>query len=293
MSTSEKNLHSERELRLGELWDEWLSSPVKSRTAADLEASGLLMGMRNFTTNRLKAARRLTGPGKFPLWSLTSYSQNFPLAISMITQPSRKPSVKFACPRKILKLPKTLRASWHWLKGLWGSTGGLYFPKAGYCLSLIVAEPDTAEVLRFALNLTCLAWSERRHEFTIRSHDDVMTFLCNAGMPAAALDFDAVAMMRAVRNRATLESNYDSANITRSIKAAREQSELAERVIALGLLDTLPENLRELVALRLDYPGESLAGLGKKLAHPVTKATVRYRWGRLQAILDGKHNDKL
>lgn len=278
-----------KNLRLAQLWDEWLASPIKSRTQADLEASGLLLGMRNFSTNRLTAARRLTGPGKVRLWSLTSYSLTHSLPISMITRPNHKPSVRFSCSRKILKLPKTQRSAWHWLKGLWGSTGGLYFPKAGYYLTLIVSDPDTAQITRSALSLTGLSWSEHRHEFTIRSHDDATTFLCNAGMPLAALDFDQTAMMRSVRDRATRESNYDNANISRTLNAANSQAELVRKIIASGMFEALPAHLRELAELRLAFPDESLASLGKRLNPPITKATVSYRWRRLQEILDNNN----
>ena len=265
-------------------------SEVKSQAFADYEASGLLMGMTRhsdtFTTNRLKAARRLTGPARFPLWPLTSYAKMLPLTISMLSRPNLKPSVTFTCPSHILKLPKSVRASWSWLKGLWGSSGSLYFPKSGYYLAFIVSNTETANVLSRALKLTGLTWNVHRNEFSIRNHDDIMTFLCNAGMPSGALDFDATVMMRSVRSRANRESNCDSANIARAMRAAAEQSEVAQKVIDEGLLVQLPESLRELVELRLEYPDESLAGLGKKLSRPVTKATVNYRWSRIKELLE-------
>ncbi|MBQ7217529.1 MAG: DNA-binding protein WhiA [Synergistaceae bacterium] len=280
----------DKESRLASLWDEWLTSPVKSRSSADLETSGLLLGMKHdsitFSTNRLRAARRLTGPGKVPLWSLTSYAQRFPLAISMITRPNLKPSVRFTCPIEILRLPKNPRSAWPWLKGLFGSTGGLYFPKTGYYLTLIVSDPDTSEITGDMLNLTGLSWRKHRHEFTIRNYEDIMTFLCSIGLPSAALDLDSTALFRSVRNRANLESNYDSANIARTLKAAHEQTELARKIIAMGMLEKLPANLRELVTLRLEYPDESLGGLGKRLAPEISKSTVKYRWCKLQALFD-------
>ena len=276
--------------QLATLWDEWLSSPVKSSRHADYEASGLLMGMKHtaltFTTNRLRAARRLTGPGKVPLWPQTSYAQKFPLSISMTTRQNHKPLISFTCPAEILKQPKNLRSAWSWLKGIWGSTGGLYFPKAGYYLALIISDPDTSKIARAAINFTGLSWSEHRHEFTLRNHDDIMTFLCNAGMPSGALDFDATVIMRAVRSRANRESNYDAANIARSLKAAHEQTITARKVMELGLLEKLPANLRELVTLRLEYPDESLGGLGKKLSPEITKAAVKYRWRKIQSIIN-------
>ena len=151
----------DKESRLAALWDEWLTSSVKSKTSADLEASGLLMGMKHdsltFSTNRLRAARRLTGPGKVRLWDLTSYAPRFPLNISMITRPNLKPSVRFTCPVGILKRPKNLRSAWPWLKGLFGTTGGFYFPKTGYYLTLIVSDPETSQLTEEMLNLTGLS----------------------------------------------------------------------------------------------------------------------------------------
>ena len=281
----------DKESRLAALWDEWLTSPVKSQSSADFEASGLLLGMKHdsltFSTNRLRAARRLTGPGKIRLWSLTSYAERFPLAVSMLTRPNLKPSVRFTCPAEILKRPKTLRTAWPWLKGLFGSTGGFYFPKTGYYLTLIISDTYTSELTKSILNLTGLSWRKRRSEFTIRNYDDIMTFLCNTDLPSAALDLDKTALFRSVRSRANLESNYDSANIVRTLKTAHEQSELARKIIAMGILDKLPANLRDMVNLRLEYPDESLGGLGKRLTPKISKATVKYRWAKIQAFIDG------
>ena len=284
----------DKEAQLAALWDEWLTSPVKSKAYADYEASGLLLGMKHdaltFSTNRLRAARRLTGPGKVPLWPLTSYAQKFPLSISMITRPNLKPSVKFTCPVNILKLPKTLRNAWPWLKGLFGATGGLYFPKTGYYLTLIVSDEYTSTLTKNILALTNLSWREHRHEYTLRNYEDIMTFLCNIGLPSSALELDSTALFRSVRSRANLESNYDQANIARSLKAAHEQSELARKIIAIGMFDKLPENLKELVNLRLEYPDEALAALGKRLTPPVSKATVKYRWNKLYKLSNDKQS---
>ena len=280
----------DKDLWLSKLWDEWLASPVKSRRNADAETSGLLMGMKNhhgvFTTNRLRAARRLTGPGKFPLWPLTSYSQNITLNISMITRPSRKPSVKFSCPPKILTLPENLPSLWSWLKGLWGSTGGLYFPKTGYYLTLIISDSELSRKARGFLAETGLTWSEHRNEFTLRNHDDITTFLYNAGMESGALDFEEMTIIRFARNKANLVRNYDTANIARSVKAANEQKRIAQKILESGLIDSLPENFRELLRMRLDNPDLSLQELGMRLNPPVSKSTVNYRWNKIRKIFE-------
>ena len=278
----------DNDLWLSKLWDEWLTSPVKSRRNADAEACGLLMGMRRkrgtFTTNRLRVARRLTGPGKYPLWPLTSYAEKTDLTISMLTRPNHRTSVKFTCPSEILTLPEE-SSIWSWLKGLWGSTGGLYFPKSGYYLTLIISDAEISEIARSILAKTNLTWSEHRNEFTLRNHDDITTFLYNTGMKSGALDFEDRMLIRSARNKANLESNYDAANIARSVKAAREQHELSERIVSSGIIETLPEKLREVVEMRLEYPEISLEELGMKLSPPVGKSTVNYRWKKLRDLI--------
>ena len=280
----------DRDLWLAKIWDEWLTSPVTSRRNADAEASGLLTGMRHksgtFTTNRLRAARRLSGPAKFPLWPLTSYSRKFPLSVSMITRPNHKPSVKFSLPPVKLTVPEKASDTWPWLKGLWGAAGGLYFPKSGYYLALIVSDPEASSLTRAILAKTGLAWSVHRSGFSLRNHDDITTFLYNIGIEAGALDFEGMTLIRSARNKANLERNYDAANIARSVRAAGEQSRLAEEIVSSGMLEALPEKLREVVCVRLANPDISLEELGMRLSPPVSKSTVKYRWSRIQSIAE-------
>ena len=283
----------DKDLWLSKIWDEWLTSPVKSRPYADAETSGLLLGMRRsnstFTTNRLRVARRLTGPGKFPLWPLTSYSQKSELTISMLTRPNRKASVKFTVSPVInVHVPQNSALIWSWLKGLWGSTGGLYFPKSGYYLTFIISDAEISRTARGVLAKTGLSWSEHRNEFTLRNHDDIMTFLYNTGMEAGALDFEGRTLIRSAKNRANLARNYDSANIARSVKAAREQFLIAEEIMSSGIFDTLPENLRVVVKMRLDYPDASLEELGSRLNPPVSKSTVNYRWNKIRSLIKSR-----
>ena len=279
----------DKDLWLARMWDEWLSSPVKSRTHADAETSGILMGMRHnhgtFTTSRFIAARRLTGPGKIRLWPITSYAEKFTLGISMLTRPNRKASIKFTCPPKILT-PPAKNTLWPWLKGIWGSAGGLYFPKTGYYLAIIISHPEISHTAREMLKHSGLSWSEHKNAFTLRNHDDITTFLYRAGMESAALDFEGMTLIRSARNKANLASNYDTANIARSVKAAHEQLRLAKRIIDGGLLDSLPEKLREVVELRVANPDASLDELGQKSNPPATKSTIKYRWNKLQSLIN-------
>ncbi len=268
----------DKDLWLGELWDEWLNSGVNSQALADLEVSGILLGMKRNTTTRLRTARRL-----MKLWPATSYSEKFHFtpALTLTTTRNNKPSVKISCPHELLNLPnKSLRNSWAWLKGLWGSTGSLYFPKNGYYL-VITCRSLTATLHR-AISITGLSWNEHNSEFTLRNHDDIVTFLCNTGMSESSLRLIDLSLIRSQRNRANLVRNYEAANIARSIKAARQQTILAQKIVSSGKLKQLPENLQAVVKARLANPEATLNELGHELLYPISKSAVKYRWEKIQ-----------
>ena len=271
--------------RVDALWDEWLTLPVKSIKSADYEASGILTGMKHsrtfFTTARLKAARRL-----MKIWSFTSYAEKFSPGISMITRKNQKPLVRFECPAEILKIPKNLKNSWFWLKGLWGSAGGFYVPRSGYYLTLIISEPEISKLTQNILGITGLSWSVHRSEFTLRNHEDIMTFLCSTGLVSAALKFDSTVMIRSVRNHVNVARNYETANIKRSVKAAREQTIMAEKILSEGILNDLPKKLQEIIKLRIKYPDDTLEELGKKLNPQIKKSAVKYRWNKIQSLVE-------
>lgn len=162
----------------------------------------------------------------------------------------------------------------------------MYFPKTGYYLTLIISDAELSRMTRNIIAQTGLTWSEHRNEFTLRNHDDITTFLYNSGMESGALDFEEMTIIRSARNKANLVRNYDTANIARSVKAAHEQRKLAEKIFMSGIIDSLPENLRELLRLRIANPDLSLEELGLRLNPPVSKSTVNYRWKKIKTLIE-------
>ena len=200
--------------------------------------------------------------------------------------------MKFECPIENLRLRyslKSLSLIWSWLKGLWGSTGGLYFPKSGYYLTLINSDKKVAELTRSVITRTGLSWSEHKNEFTLRSHEDITTFLYKIGITSGALELENRALIKSARNKANLASNYDTANIRRSVRASQEQLRLSEEIMMTGKIGNMPEKLRELVLMRIRYPDYTLDELGRELKPAVKKSTVKYRWQKLRSLLDAEN----
>jgi DNA-binding protein WhiA len=179
----------------------------------------------------------------------------------------------------------TGRETWDWVRGVWGSCGALYTPRAGYYLVMRTSEESTArrlvQILRRARVSHSLRARRGTRELILRNQQSIVTFLSKIGLTGVSLSMEDKAILRAVRNQANRESNCDTANIKKSLKTAEEQMELALALQRDGLVASLPERFRELVELRLEHPDATLSELGQLLSPPVTKSTVKYRWNRL------------
>ena len=84
-------------------------------------------------------------------------------------------------------------------------------------------------------------------------------------------------IVREIRNNANRQVNCDSANIEKSLNAAKKYVSVIEKLISTEMYNELPDNLKEAARLRREYPEESLVQLGMKLNPPITKSGVKHR----------------
>ena len=286
--------------------DEFLSCPVKNKSEALAECAGIFLGLKNFSsTSKIFIARRL----KLKLWKISGLDKNWNIKILHTRQTDSSIfknkklkhvinlnfiSKKISCTKfKDIMLKTALKTKnyWAFLRGLWGCSGNLYFPKSGYYLNLNSAnpksQPEIFNLTRKFLTLTDLHWSSHKNNFTLRNQEDIVTFMGNINLSGVALKLEERAIINEVKNHANRLSNSEAANIKRSVEAALEQVKLAHYIIENDLLKILPENLRELVLLRLKFPELNLSELGEKITQAKnSKTAVKYRWSRIKKILE-------
>ncbi len=181
---------------------------------------------------------------------------------------------------------------WTWFRGVWGATGSLYLPQNGYYMSLrMIDRRDATERLAQTLSTVGIVPGRRktgnRVEFTVRDQDQIVTCLAGMGIVKSTLFLEETAIVRSLRNRANKVVNCDSANIGKTVHAAREQMALVDRIDDEGLWNGLPPPLAELARLRRTNPSASLRELGQMMEKPVSKSTVEYRWRRLETFING------
>lgn len=280
------------------IWDEWSAMPMDEQ-ARD-EAAGILDGLPSrargdeiiFTSPRLFTVRRL-----MRLWGECCASSPDEQQGIKLVDTQRKGKIIFAADRElalaILSPTRTAAKrtrNWGWVRGVFGSCGALYMPKAGYYL---IMRPQTgngsAERLQAILKSCGFAVGVRKRatyrELTLRDQQQIVTLLSRIGLVKTALNLEETAIYRSLRSHANKLVNCDAANINKSLEAARGQMELIRRMDELGITETLPEPFFELVAARKRNPSISLKELGQTLPRPISKSTVEYRWRKLEHIL--------
>ena len=89
-----------------------------------------------------------------------------------------------------------------------------------------------------------------------------------------------------MRDKANRLVNCDASNIRKTLEAAEWQLEIAKVFQNERILNTLPETLRELIEVRMQYPSATLTELGQMLSKPVSKSTVKYRWQKLKTMAE-------
>ena len=182
---------------------------------------------------------------------------------------------------------------WTWFRGVWGTAGSLYLPQNGYYMSLRIDDhrnlsEELLKILRTAGIVPHSRHKQGRLELTIRNQEQIVTCMSKMGLVKTSLMLEETAILRSLRNRANKMVNCDSANIGKTLVAAKEQLALVEKIDKRGLWEELPNTLAEVARLRRINPSASLRELGQMLAKPVSKSTVEYRWRKLESLVMGK-----
>ncbi len=172
--------------------------------------------------------------------------------------------------------------------GAFLACGSLADPEKKYHLEFAPPRPETAPILAGLLGevgfLPKLA--ERRGRTIIYTHDstqmeDLLTFI---SCPLMSLEVMNTKILKERRNAANRAANCDSANIDKVVEAAEGQIRDIRRLMGDQGLSALPEELRELAALRLESPEASLRELGARLG--LSRSGVNHRLGRIRELAE-------
>ena len=101
------------------------------------------------------------------------------------------------------------------------------------------------------------------------------------------MDMENVRILKDMRNDINRRVNCETANIKKTVNAARRQIEDIEYIEKTKGLKYLNDSLRQLAELRLEEPDANLAELGEMLNPPVSKSGVNHRLRKISSIAKG------
>ena len=114
-----------------------------------------------------------------------------------------------------------------------------------------------------------------------KSSGQIEDFLTIMGAPLSAMGLMNAKAEKELRNGVNRRVNCEAANLDKAVDAAMSQVEAIRRLEKAGTLITLPDKLREVAALRLAHPEDTLAQLAQRCDPPITKSALNHRLRKL------------
>lgn len=176
------------------------------------------------------------------------------------------------------------------LRGVFLSAGTVMSPEKKYHMEFATTSYGLHNDLFVVLKLLDLSPKVvvRKNNLVIyfKSSNEIADILTMMGAYTPLMEFHNAKILKEIRNNVNRTINCESANLQKTVDASVEQARAIEKLIEKNLFDTLPENLKEVARLRLEFREHSLKELGEMLDPPLGKSGVNHRLRKIQEIAD-------
>lgn len=183
-----------------------------------------------------------------------------------------------------------------YLRGAFLAGGSVNNPEtSSYHLEVYSSDRDHAESLtelmnHFQLNSKTI---ERKKGFVtyLKEAEKISDFLSIAGAHSALLKFEDVRIIRDMRNSVNRLVNCETANLNKTIDAALRQVENIRYIDSVIGVEQLPDRLREIARLRVEFQDVTLKELGEMVSSgKVSKSGVNHRLRKIDEIAESLRN---
>ncbi|GFI61205.1 putative sporulation transcription regulator WhiA [Clostridiales bacterium] len=177
-----------------------------------------------------------------------------------------------------------------YIRGAFLASGSITDPEKMYHLEFACSEEAYSNSLRDLINsfgLEAKIVKRKEHYIVyLKEGEQIVDLLNIMEAHKALLDLENIRILKDMRNNVNRKVNCETANINKTVNAAVRQIEDIEFILERMDLSQLPQSLREIAHLRLDYPEASLKELGQLLCPSVGKSGVNHRLRKLSDIAD-------
>ena len=131
-------------------------------------------------------------------------------------------------------------------------------------------------------------WVVRKSKYVtyFKDNEVICDVLAVMGAADAVMEISNTSIVKNVKNNTNRIMNCENANMDKAINAALRQAHAIQKLEQEFGIESLPENLRELAALRLENKELSLAEIGQMLDPPLSKSGVNHRMRKLMELAE-------
>ena len=177
-----------------------------------------------------------------------------------------------------------------WLRGAFLSVGSMSDPRKSYHLEFVCGRKAQAEQLRDVLSefqIEARIIGRKKYQVVyLKEGAGIVDLLNVMGAHVSLMELENMRILKEMRNSINRRVNCETANISKTVTAAGRQIEDILLIRDRYGFENLPDNLRQMAEVRLEYPDAALKELGGYLEPVVGKSGVNHRLRRLSEIAD-------
>lgn len=176
----------------------------------------------------------------------------------------------------------------YFLRGAFLVCGNVASPEKEYHLEFVVPHKRLSDDLRKIISeITELGISPKtvrrkgNYIVYIKGSENVTNTITYMGGQMSAIEVIQNNIFKSVRNSVNRKINSETANLKKTAIASAKQIQAINIIKNKLGLENLPDDLKEIAIIRLEYPEYNLREIGNALAVPLTRSGVNHRIQRI------------
>ena len=179
------------------------------------------------------------------------------------------------------------------IRGAFIACGSVTDPEKGYHLEFAVSYRnlcmDICRIIReiqdcdIAVKMLSRAGAYIAYVKDSEQITDLLTYM---GAGLASMNIMGTKALKQVRNTANRRANSEIANLEKTAAASARQIKAINKLKENGSFNLLPDELKEVANLRIEYPELTLRALGEQLDPPISRSGVNHRLERIIRLAD-------